>query len=46
MSYVLVPFMEYASLKGLLEKKERGTWIRTLKTGKITENGRTTYGST
>jgi len=37
MSYVLVPFMAYASLKGLLEKKERGTWIRTLKTGKITE---------
>jgi len=37
MSYVLVPFQAYASLKGLLEKKERGTWIRTLKTGKITE---------
>jgi len=37
MSYVLVPFIAYASLKGLLEKKERGTWIRTLKTGKITE---------
>jgi len=37
MSYILVPFQAYASLKGLLEKKERGTWIRTLKTGKITE---------
>jgi len=37
MSYILVPFQAYASLKGLLEKKEGGTWIRTLKTGKITE---------
>jgi len=37
MSYILVPFQAYASLKGLLEKKERGGWIRTLKTGKITE---------
>jgi hypothetical protein len=37
MSYILVPFQAYASLRGLLEKKERGPWIRTLKTGKITE---------
>jgi hypothetical protein len=37
LSYVLVPFQAYASLKGLLEEKERGVWIRTLKTGKITE---------
>jgi len=37
MSYILVPFQAYASMKGLLEKKERGFWARTLKTGKITE---------
>jgi len=35
-SYVLAPFQAYASLKGLLEKRE-GTWFRTPKTGKITE---------
>ena len=36
LSYVLAPFQAYAALKGLLEKKE-GTWIRTLKTGTITD---------
>jgi len=36
LSYVLTPFQAYAALKGLLEKEE-GTWIRTLKTGTITD---------
>ncbi len=36
MTYLLAPFQAYASIKGLLEKKE-GPWIRTFKTGKITE---------
>jgi len=37
MTYLLAPFQAYASMKGLLEKKE-GPWIRTFKTGKITEH--------
>ena len=36
LSYVLAPFQAYAALKGLLEKEEGG-WIRTLKTGSITD---------
>ena len=36
LSYVLTPFQAYAALKGLLEREE-GTWIRTLKTGTITD---------
>ena len=36
LSYVVTPFQAYAALKGLLEKEE-GTWIRTLKTGSITD---------
>jgi len=36
LSYVITPFQAYAALKGLLEKKE-GTWIRTLKTGSVTD---------
>jgi len=35
-SYILTPFQAYAAIKGLLEKEE-GTWIRTLKTGTITD---------
>lgn len=36
LSIVLVPFQAYAALKGLLEVKEGG-WVRTPKTGTITE---------
>ena len=36
MSYVLVPFQAYASVKGFLQKEE-GPWFRTPKTGKITD---------
>ncbi|UCH57348.1 MAG: glycosyltransferase, partial [Candidatus Bathyarchaeota archaeon] len=36
LSYVLTPFQAYAALKGLLEKDEGG-WVRTLKTGSITD---------
>lgn len=36
LSYVVTPFQAFAALKGLLEKEE-GTWIRTLKTGVITD---------
>jgi len=36
LSHVLTPFQTFAALKGLLEKKE-GTWIRTPKTGTITD---------
>jgi cellulose synthase/poly-beta-1,6-N-acetylglucosamine synthase-like glycosyltransferase/transposase-like protein len=36
LSYILVPFQAYASLKGLLEEKE-GPWFRTPKTGRITD---------
>ena len=34
--YIMAPFQAYAAIKGLIEKKE-GTWIRTLKTGRITD---------
>jgi cellulose synthase/poly-beta-1,6-N-acetylglucosamine synthase-like glycosyltransferase len=36
LSYVLTPFQAFAALKGLLEKDEGG-WVRTLKTGSITD---------
>ena len=36
LSYLIAPYQGYAALKGLLEKEE-GTWIRTPKTGKITD---------
>ncbi|HKZ39897.1 MAG TPA: hypothetical protein VJ044_02995, partial [Candidatus Hodarchaeales archaeon] len=36
LSYLLVPFQAYASIKGLLEEKE-GPWFRTPKTGRITD---------
>ncbi|HKZ40235.1 MAG TPA: glycosyltransferase family 2 protein, partial [Candidatus Hodarchaeales archaeon] len=36
MSYLLVPFQAYASVKGLLEEEEGG-WFRTPKSGKITD---------
>jgi len=36
LSYIVVPFQAYASLKGFLEKEEGG-WFRTPKSGKITD---------
>ena len=36
LSYIMVPFQAYASVKGFLEKEE-GDWFRTPKTGKITD---------
>jgi cellulose synthase/poly-beta-1,6-N-acetylglucosamine synthase-like glycosyltransferase/transposase-like protein len=36
LSYLLVPFQAYASVKGFLESQE-GPWFRTPKTGKITD---------
>jgi hypothetical protein len=36
LSYIITPFQAYAAIKGLLEKDESG-WIRTLKTGSITD---------
>jgi cellulose synthase/poly-beta-1,6-N-acetylglucosamine synthase-like glycosyltransferase len=36
LSYIIAPFQAYAALKGLLEPEE-GTWVRTLKTGSITD---------
>ncbi|HKZ34752.1 MAG TPA: glycosyltransferase, partial [Patescibacteria group bacterium] len=36
MSYLLVPFQAYASIRGLLEEEEGG-WFRTPKSGKITD---------
>ena len=36
LSYILVPFQAYASVKGFLEKQE-GPWFRTPKTGLITD---------
>ncbi|MCJ7792528.1 MAG: glycosyltransferase [Candidatus Marinimicrobia bacterium] len=36
LSYILVPFQAYASVKGFLEKQE-GPWFRTPKTGRITD---------
>lgn len=35
--YLVAPYQAYAALKGLLEGEE-GTWIRTLKTGNITDS--------
>jgi cellulose synthase/poly-beta-1,6-N-acetylglucosamine synthase-like glycosyltransferase len=37
LSYIVAPYQAYAALKGLLESEE-GVWIRTLKTGKITNS--------
>jgi hypothetical protein len=37
LTLIVAPFQAYASLKGLLQREERSPWIRTLKTGKITE---------
>jgi hypothetical protein len=36
LSYILVPFQAYASLKGFI-RREEGPWFRTPKTGKITD---------
>ena len=36
LSYLITPYQAYAALKGLLESEE-GYWIRTLKTGHITD---------
>ncbi|MFC1790241.1 DUF2341 domain-containing protein [Patescibacteria group bacterium] len=36
LSYILVPFQAYASVKGFLEKDEGG-WFRTPKTGRVTD---------
>jgi cellulose synthase/poly-beta-1,6-N-acetylglucosamine synthase-like glycosyltransferase/transposase-like protein len=36
LSYILVPFQAYASVKGFLKKHE-GPWFRTPKTGRITD---------
>lgn len=36
LSYILVPFQAFASIKGLLESRE-GPWFRTPKTGRITD---------
>ena len=36
LTYILAPFQGYAALKGFLESKEGG-WVRTYKTGKITQ---------
>lgn len=36
LSYLLVPFQAYASVKGFL-RKEEGPWFRTPKTGRITD---------
>jgi len=37
LTYLLTPFQAYAALKGLFAKQE-GNWVRTHKTGRITEN--------
>jgi len=37
LSYMVTPYQAYAALKGLFEGEE-GTWIRTLKTGNITDS--------
>jgi cellulose synthase/poly-beta-1,6-N-acetylglucosamine synthase-like glycosyltransferase/transposase-like protein len=36
LSYILVPFQAYASVKGFIEREE-GPWFRTPKTGRITD---------
>jgi cellulose synthase/poly-beta-1,6-N-acetylglucosamine synthase-like glycosyltransferase/DNA-binding NarL/FixJ family response regulator len=37
LSWILVPFQAYASMKALFEKKEGG-WVRTPKSGRVTES--------
>src|SRR5437868_10278780 len=37
LSWILVPFQAYASVKALFEKKEGG-WVRTPKSGRVTES--------
>lgn len=37
LSYIVAPYQAYAALKGLLENEE-GIWIRTLKTGNVTDS--------
>jgi len=37
LSFIICPYQGYAALKGLLEAEE-GNWIRTLKTGHVTDN--------
>jgi len=37
LSYLMTPYQAYAAIKGLFEGDE-GTWIRTLKTGNITDS--------
>src|SRR5439155_6626329 len=37
LSWILVPFQAYASIKALFEKKEGG-WVRTPKSGRVTES--------
>ena len=36
LTYILAPFQGYAALRGLLEREEGG-WVRTLKTGSVTD---------
>ncbi|MCX6648334.1 MAG: glycosyltransferase family 2 protein [Candidatus Bathyarchaeota archaeon] len=36
LTYILAPYQGYAALRGLLEREEGG-WIRTLKTGSVTD---------
>lgn len=36
LSYIMAPYQAYAALKGLIGKE--GTWVRTMKTGYITES--------
>jgi len=36
LTYLLAPYQGYAALRGLLENEE-GTWIRTMKTGSVTD---------
>jgi len=36
LSYIIVPFQAYATIKGFLEKEE-GPWFRTPKTGRVTD---------
>ncbi len=36
LTYILAPYQGYAALRGLTEREE-GTWIRTMKTGSITD---------
>ena len=36
LTYLLAPYQGYAALRGLIEREE-GTWIRTMKTGSVTD---------